>query len=187
VPFGDDSSLHFRLIRPEDREELRRGFEHLTEPSRYLRFMRAVDELSETDLDYFTRVDNENHLAWVALLQRPGASELGVGVGRYIRLADDPNTAEVALTVIDEYQGKGIGGALLWLLVRSAAARGVRRFTAVVQSTNRPMLALLRDMNAHAEEREGGTVRLVAELPGSLRKANQLPRPPLLQARQSRS
>ena len=56
VRFGDDAVLHFRLIQPDDREQLRRGFEHLTEPSRYRRFLRAVDELSESDLDYFTKV-----------------------------------------------------------------------------------------------------------------------------------
>jgi RimJ/RimL family protein N-acetyltransferase len=180
VRFGDDAVLHFRLIQPDDREQLRRGFEHLTEPSRYRRFLRAVDELSESDLDYFTKVDNENHLAWVAFLRRPGEDELGIGVGRYIRLADDPDTAEIALTVVDEYQGKGIGRVLLWLLTRSAAARRIRRFTAVVHSSNRPMLALTRGMNATVEAREGGTVRLVAELPRSFRAASRLPRPPLL-------
>jgi hypothetical protein len=69
--------------------------------------MRPVKELSEADLDYLTRIDYTTHMAWVAV--DPASPEHpGLGVARYIQVANHPNVAEVAITVVDSHQGLGL-------------------------------------------------------------------------------
>jgi len=64
-----------------------------------------------------------------------------VGVARYVRLTDDPETAEVAVTVADYMQGRGVGKQLGVLLADEARGRGVVRFSASILTDNRPALA----------------------------------------------
>src|SRR5207247_221841 len=127
----DGSYVRVRPIRPEDRERLRVGLHQLSAASRYHRFLAALSELSAEQLRYLTEVDQVNHLAWIAL-DPALAGEPAVGVARCIRVPEDPAMAEVAVTVLDAYQGRGLGTLLLGLLSRSAAAQGIRTFRAYV-------------------------------------------------------
>src|SRR5690606_5870105 len=103
--------------------------------SRYRRFFTAMDRLSDRQLAFFTEVDYHDHFAWVALaVDEPG--QPGIAVARYIRLADDPEAADIALAVLDEYQGRGLGGLLLEALVEVALANGIRRFVGHVLADN---------------------------------------------------
>jgi len=97
----DGSVIHIRPIAPEDRALLEERFEQLSEESRYKRFLPAVRPLDRRQLDYFTRVDHADHEALLAL--GPHGRE-PVGVARYVRLAD-PESAEVAIAVVDRLQG----------------------------------------------------------------------------------
>ena len=169
----DGTRVRFRPVGPQDKERLRLGFERLSPRSRYQRFFRHIDHLSEAQLRYLTEVDGVDHVAWIALLEdEPGHP--GVGVARWIRLRGEPDVAEAAVTVVDEWHDRGLGTALLQILAGSAASAGVRAFRAWVLGDNRPMLGLLEDLGATRGRWESGVWEVEVELPTEaeeLRKA----------------
>jgi len=96
-----------------------------------------------------------------ALADRP---DFGIGVGRYIRLKDDPEVAEVAITVVDAYQGKGLGTLLLGMLAATARVAGVRKFRAYVLEDNLPMRTLLSQLGVLARHDTPGVLVMDAEI-----------------------
>jgi GNAT superfamily N-acetyltransferase len=129
--------------------------------------------LSLRDLEFFTELDHEDHEAIGAI--DPFTGE-GLAVARYMRFADDPTSAEAAVVVIDGWQGRGLGSALLERLVERARERGIERFLATLFTDNKAMLALFRRIG-HVEvlSHEGQTMRIEIALStedhGALREA----------------
>jgi len=145
----DGTVVTLRHIRPEDAAELKRGFDKLSPASRYRRFLGGVRSLSDENIRYLTQVDGQDHVAIVAVTRAPGTdAETGLGIGRFIRTADDPTVAEAALTVIDDAQGRGIGHLLGLALGRAALERGVRRFRGEILANNEPVRELLEELGA---------------------------------------
>ncbi|HYT05417.1 MAG TPA: GNAT family N-acetyltransferase [Gemmatimonadales bacterium] len=160
----DGTRVRVRPIRPEDRDRLRVGLHQLSAASRYHRFLATVSELSEEQLCYLTEIDHVSHLAWIALDPAlPG--EPAVGVARCIRFPENSGMAEVAVTVLDAYQGRGLGTLLLGLLSRSAAAQGIRTFRAYVHEDNDAMLRIFRDLGAEVERADIGVCQLDIPVP----------------------
>jgi RimJ/RimL family protein N-acetyltransferase len=155
IVLRDGSKVVIRPVHRDDAPLLADGFARLSPESRRLRFLRRKDELSAAELRYFTDVDHHDHEALGALA---GAAGGGVGVARYVRDASDPYSAEIALTVVDDWQGRGLGTELLAQLSGRARAAGIRRFTALVSADNAAMTALLRRLCADPVRREHGTV-----------------------------
>ena len=151
----DGSKVLIRQVRSADAPLLADGFARLSPESRQLRFLRRKNELSAAELRYFTDVDHHDHEALGALDHADGR---GVGIARYVRDADDPQAAEIAVTVVDDWQGRGLGTELLAQLSGRARAEGIRRFTALVSADNAAMAALLRSASADLVRREPGTV-----------------------------
>jgi L-amino acid N-acyltransferase YncA len=170
----DGMKVLIRPITARDKGLLREGFERLSEVSRYRRCARAVKELTDEQLRYFTEIDYGDHMAWVAVdADNPG---VGLGVARYIRLAERPNAAEVAITVVDSHQGKGLGTLLLGVLAQSAAQNGIDTWVAYVLSDNTPMLKLFHDLGAGAATlEERGVMRVEIPVPSD---AEQIPHTP---------
>jgi GNAT superfamily N-acetyltransferase len=158
----DDSEVVVRPIEPGDRGALAAAFERLSEQSRYQRFMTPMDALSDSQLAYLTEVDHHDHEALIAFDGEGGA----VGVGRFIRLESDPSRAEAAVTVIDEWHGRGLGTALTALLAERARAEGVECFTALLLATNDQMHDVLASLGpAKVLSREAGTVEIEVAIP----------------------
>ncbi len=151
----DGGEVVLRPIRPEDAGALAAAFERLSAASRQRRFLAPVPELRPDVLRYLTDVDQRDHLAWIAFdPAAPGRP--GVGVARAIRLPGEPTVAEAAVTVVDAYQGRGLGTLLLGALGAAARAQGITTFRALVDAHNAPMLALLRELGAEVRGREEG-------------------------------
>src|SRR5438132_12112120 len=108
----DGTRVAFRPVVAEDKEVIRRGFEQLSPESRYRRFFSPLQTLPDRLLRYLTEIDYHNHFAWLATLPDLEGSPV-VGVGRWVRLQEDPTAAEAAVTVIDAYHHRGIGTLLL--------------------------------------------------------------------------
>lgn len=140
----DGGTVDLRAIRPEDKTRLRDAFRRLSARSVYCRFLGARRSLSDAELVHLAEVDFDRHVALVATVPE-GCDERIVGVGRYIRLAEDgdPALAEVALTIADEHQGRGIATALLHHLARIGHANGVENFAAEVLGDNHRILQML--------------------------------------------
>jgi GNAT superfamily N-acetyltransferase len=164
VTLRDGTRALLRPIRPEDKTRLQEGVRRLSPESRYRRFHAALDRLTDAQLADLTEIDYEDHMAWVAVTLEPDGR--GMGVARYIRLAEDPTIAEVAVTVADEYQGRGLGSLLLLVLSRSAIEHGIRTFRNYVLADNVAMLAALSDLGATSTLDEGyGVHRVDMPLP----------------------
>jgi RimJ/RimL family protein N-acetyltransferase len=159
----DGTQLYVRHVKPRDEEMIARAWLDLSEESQRKRFLAPKPRLTLRDLRYLTEIDGHDHVALVALrLDDP--SRL-VAVARYVRLADDPETAEIAVTVADYMQGKGVGKTLGVLLADEARGRGIKRFSASVLTDNEPALRLIRSMTERLQSRTDHGVRdLVADL-----------------------
>ncbi|HCO03121.1 MAG TPA: N-acetyltransferase [Actinobacteria bacterium] len=154
----DGTPVLCRPIRPTDKELLRRGFERLSDESRLRRFLTPIHTLSDELVRYLTEVDQVNHIAWVAV--RGDQPNEGLGVARSIRVPGEPAVAEAAITVIDDYQNRGLGMLLLSVLGVSARSAGVTAFRALVMQDNTPMLDLLRQLGAVPVHDSPGVVRM---------------------------
>lgn len=160
----DGTRALIRPIRPQDKAKLETGLALLSPRSRYLRFHQVLDHLTEEQLRYFTEIDYRDHMAWVAIDEDHPESP-GMGVARYIRLAEDPTIAEAALTVLDDYQGRGLGTVLLAILGESAVANGIQTFRNYVLSDNRAMLEMFEELGTEVVEEPFGVYRVDYPLP----------------------
>jgi len=158
-----------RAVRPEDAPGFAEAFEQLSETSRYRRFFTVKPRLSEQSLAFFTDVDHHDHEALVAVA--PGSGQL-VGVARFIRNPAEPDQAEAALTVIDSWQQRGLGTALLRELAQRAEEEGIRQFTAEILAENRPMLTLARRLGPAETACHGTTVSARIDLPPAAEPAD---------------
>jgi RimJ/RimL family protein N-acetyltransferase len=161
---NDGTLLSMRPIEPGDKQVIADGFERLSEESRYRRFFAPLDHLTPSDLRYLTEVDHHDHEAIIAFA---GREREPVGVARFVRI-DDPTVAEVAVTVVDDWQGHGVATALLSELVARAREEGIERFQALVLADNETAIDLFQQLSEDHPEpaRVGaGNVELLIDLP----------------------
>jgi GNAT superfamily N-acetyltransferase len=163
IEASDGTQLYVRHVRPGDKDLIAKAWLELSPRSQYRRFLAPKPVLTKGDLRYLTEIDGHDHVALIALrLHEPNRL---VAVARYVRLAHDPEAAEVAVTVADSMQGKRIGKQLGVLLADEARGRGIRRFTASLLADNRPALKLMGTMTDRLElSIEHGVTDLVADL-----------------------
>jgi GNAT superfamily N-acetyltransferase len=163
---SDGTRVTLRFIEATDAPELRRCFARLSPRSRYQRFLGGLSELTDEMVDYLPRVDNLHHVAIVATTDSNDLkSEVGLGVGRFVRLTERPEVAEAAITVLDEAQGKGLGRLLMTALARVAAQRGVRMFRGEVLADNNRMRHLLSEVGATSGAVDSDTLTFDVALP----------------------
>ncbi|HMB93604.1 MAG TPA: GNAT family N-acetyltransferase, partial [Rhodothermales bacterium] len=150
ITLDDGTTILLRPITAADRAYIKQGWAHLSEQSRYLRFFAPIRDLSDKQLDYLTDLDQRDHVAWGAL--HPGDDELaGIGVGRFIRIPDEPDTAEIAITVIDPYQRRGVGSVLFVLLYLRAMEENVTTLRAFLLPKNQPLTQRLQALGGKVE------------------------------------
>lgn len=142
---GDGTRVVVRRLSPADAPELADAFARLSEESRRLRFLTSKPSLTPSELRYLTQVDGHRHEALCAIDPLTGQ---GIGIARFVRDVSDPARAEVAVTVVDAWQRRGIGRLLLTELTARAREEGIRRFTALVAADNRSMRRLLERLDA---------------------------------------
>jgi RimJ/RimL family protein N-acetyltransferase len=143
VALAGGGVVRLRPVVANDRARIVAGFERLSPESRRLRFHEPRQALTSAELDFLSTIDQDRHVSWAACL--PDGT--GVGIGRYVvdpaPPGARPRAAEIALAVVDAWQRRGIGRALLHRLAMIAAARGLETFHATVLSENRAMRALI--------------------------------------------
>jgi GNAT superfamily N-acetyltransferase len=158
----DGVEVVVRPIEPADKDAVAGAFERLSDDSRYMRFFTAIDRLGPTELSYLTEVDHHDHEALIAF--DPGTGD-ALGVGRFVR-TDDSQSAEAAVTVIDDWQGRGLGTALCNLIAERAREEGITRFTALLLASNRQMLDVLASLGpAEVISRDAGTIQIAVDVP----------------------
>lgn len=139
MPIKDGVILTMSPIIRSDKELFEEGIEELSLESRFARFGQGVSSLSQQELDYLTDVDQRSHVAWGAAI-----AEEAAGVGRYI-VQDDGTNAEVAVTVLDAMQRRGIGSALFAALVAVARADGIHELAFETRADNEAVMSMISD------------------------------------------
>jgi len=164
VVLRDGSVVLIRQVQSADVPLLADGFARLSSESRRLRFLTGKSVLTAAELRYFTEIDHHDHEALGAVNPVDGR---GLGIARYIRHGEDREGAEVAVTVVDEWQGRGLGTELLTRLADRARQEGIRHLTALVAADNAAVIGLLHDIRvgSRAIHRESGTVEYEITLP----------------------
>ena len=167
VALRDGSQVRIRPIRPSDKKRLQEGLERLSAESRYKRFLTPLDHLSRSQLRYFTEVDHHGHEALLAVSD--DEREEPIGVARFVRLKEQPDCAEVAVTVVDAWQRRGVATALLQRLAARARDEGIERFTATCLARNHDVIQLLHDLGvAHDRPVGAGLLEVRVDLPPHL-------------------
>jgi len=158
----DGRSVTIRALKPEDRSAMLSAVGRVSAQSLYRRFFGPKRGFTEKETDFFVNVDFVTHVALVAVVDEGGKDTI-IGAGRYI--VAEPGKAELAFAIIDEYQGQGIGTALLRHLVLIARESGLQQLDAEVLQENVAMLTLFRKCGFVFKKGGGaGVVHVVLDL-----------------------
>jgi ribosomal protein S18 acetylase RimI-like enzyme len=172
----DRTKVHIRSIVPEDEPLLIEAVAAMSERTVYFRFFSPLKRLPDALAHRLAVVDYNDRFAIVATTHKPGGpggqggkadrKERIVGVARYDRAAGS-DVAETAVAVIDEFQRRGLGSALLTILGKVAREHAIKTFTLIVLPENQQMLGLLRKMGwIHHAKLTGGVYEISFDLPG---------------------
>jgi RimJ/RimL family protein N-acetyltransferase len=130
-------------LLPTDARMLREGFRQLSPESRRRRFLSPLDDLDEAMIARLVgAVDGVHHIALVLVVLPPGGPDQPVGIARLVQDPSDPATGDIGVTVLDPWQGQGVGTALVRALMRRRP-RDLRQLRTVVDADNHASLALL--------------------------------------------
>ena len=158
----DGSSIEIRALKPEDEAGMLAAVERTSAQSLQRRFFVMKRSFSDKERTYFMQVDFSNHVALVATAQEDGQRVI-IGGGRYI--AFEPGRAEMAFTVVDAWQGRGIGSILMRHLIDIARDSALKELTAEILPENTAMLKVFGKFGfAPAPRRDPQTVHLVLKL-----------------------
>jgi RimJ/RimL family protein N-acetyltransferase len=149
----------YRLRPPhaDDKPRVAECFEQLSAESRRLRFLGVKKALSESELEFLTITDGDDHIAVAALaVDDAGADGRMVGIARCLRLSMPPDSAELAIAVADAVQGVGLGQVLIEELMRAAEAQGIESFELEVLAENRGMRALAARFGGTGSRQDDG-------------------------------
>ncbi len=153
----DGTSALVRPIGPADAPFLQRGLQRLSETSNAYRFLHYRGRFSDADLHYLTHCDFVNHLAAIlAILDDKGREIDEVGVARCIRSKTEPDLAEVAIVLVDDWHGLGGGRALLHYLAKLAWEVDIRRWQAFSFPENVAIARLLDTVGERSSAHPSG-------------------------------
>lgn len=163
----DGIPIRVRPLQPDDADYLIDIFENMGQESRYARFnMDLTDpdpELIEKEAAEMVALERPEDDGWLAFADLPGRPDTPVAGIRYIHTGEDE--AEVAISVRDDMQNKGIGTALLLFLIEQAKKAGIHKLAALAQRNNRPLWQILSKTNLPIKRTpEGSFVHVEVEL-----------------------
>ncbi|HUH72108.1 MAG TPA: GNAT family N-acetyltransferase [Mycobacterium sp.] len=160
IQIRDGTHLMLRPVLPGDAERTVRGHIQFSSETLYRRFMTARLPTPAL-MHYLSEVDYVDHFVWVVT---DGSDP--VADARFVRDESDPTVAEIAFTVADAYQGRGIGSFLIGALSIAARVDGVERFSARMLSDNVPMRAIIDHYDAVWQREDVGVITTVIDVPG---------------------
>ncbi len=161
----DGTRVNLRAIMPEDEPLLHEAVAAMSERSVYFRFFSPLKRMPDALAHRLAVVDYNDRFALVATTRKPGGHERILGVARYDRVPGT-DVAETAVAVVDEFQRRGLGTALLTMLAKVAREHGIDTFSLIVLPENQQMLGMLRKMGwIHRAKLSGGVYEISFELP----------------------
>ena len=152
----DGAQILIRPIRSDDKRFLEDGLRQLSDESVHRRFLSPKRSFSRAELRYLTEVDGRDHVALVAEYPGEPVRRL-IAVGRFVRLTQNPDAAEVAIVVSDDWQRRGVGSLFAERLAAEARRLGVKRFTATMATENVAAHRLMDRLTEHLDEHYAGS------------------------------
>lgn len=146
IELEDGTVVLLSPLGVEDRELLVEGLTELSPESVYSRFGQGRGPLSESELNYLSDVDLRDHVAWGGAIDGEGA-----GVGRYI-ITEDRSCADIAVTVLDRFQQRGLGTLLFRALAAVGRADGVEEFCFEFVPDNIPVQRIVGDLDVSLDD-----------------------------------
>jgi RimJ/RimL family protein N-acetyltransferase len=144
ITLPDGGVMRLRLVRPEDRGGIIAGFERLSAETRVQRWFYPKMGLSEVEIEVLVSPADADHGAIAAIeLAADGSEHSGIGMARFVRSQESPDAAEIAITIVDDWQGLGIGRILLHRLLTMVAEAGIPFVEGRLQAENQRMRQLL--------------------------------------------
>lgn len=170
VRLRDGTKAVIRPFRPVPRAAIEKAYDELSAESRFHRFLSAAPHLTDSMLHHLVDdIDGVDHIAVLLVLEPDEGPESIIGVARAIRYQDEPTSADVAVTVRDEWHGRGAATSLLAALMRQRPA-GVTRIVTVVAVDNAAALAMLQRLGpCRATPTGHGVLEVVVDLPAATR------------------
>ena len=141
-------AVTLRPLRPEDADIESAFLTGLSPETRHNRLLGGAIRITREYIERLTTVDFSKDVALAATVMLDNRETL-IGVARYVRSSTDPTRAEFAVTVIDEWQHRGVGTELLRRLTQRAVEEDVSRFTAVILASNHEMRGLLDKLGGY--------------------------------------
>ena len=166
IALADGRQLTVRPLTPASKPLIAAAMTRLSPESIRRRFFAPRRELSELELHRLTAMDGWNQYARGACARGADGTLEGIGVARFARISESSTTAELAITVVDAWQGRGIGRALVGRLANAATLRGIRELHAIVLPDNAAIIGLLQRLAPWARwRRDGDNLMAVIPLP----------------------
>jgi len=134
-----------RPLRPQDREREKAFIENLSPATRHQRFLGEIKEVGEQLLNQLMDVGTPQRVAYVALVHDNGELR-EVGISRYAQVDEQPSHCEFAVTIADEWQGKGLGALLMQHLIDEARNNGFQQMYSVDSAANYSMRRLAKQL-----------------------------------------
>ena len=158
----DGRRIEIRAIQPGDQADMLAAVERSSAESLHRRFFGVKRFFTDKEIAFFLNVDFVDHVALVAVLTEAGGTTI-VGGGRYVLVR--PGAAEVAFAVVDEFQGQGVGAALMRHIAAIARDAGLKELIAEVLPENSAMLKVFEKSGLRCRvQRESGTVHVTLQL-----------------------
>lgn len=157
----DGEAVTIRAIRRDDQKRLAGHFLALSPDSRYRRFFGLRHNFGPRELDRLITPEYPLHIALVAAIEDENGEEVIIGDARCVASPARPEVSELALSVSDTWQGRGVAALLIAHLVRWARRAGVRQLTAEVMASNTPALHFLIGQGFRVAGRTAGICSLV--------------------------
>ena len=156
---ADGGLISVRPLGPEDAHLLEEGLSKMSPESRRRRFHTPLKRFSKGMLRHLTQIDGVHHRAWGVFLDDHPV-HTGIGVARLVEHPDRTDVADLAITVLDRFQGRGIGRLLLRFLIDEGRAAGYRALSASVLAENGPMLHLIEQVGGQRTGQARGQIEL---------------------------
>jgi acetyltransferase len=162
---ANGTNIKIRPIRPEDAALEKDFHNHLSERTKYFRFMQALQELTPEMIVRFTQIDYDREMAFIAVTDDNINMTRELGVCRYL-MNPDGNSVEFALVVADDSHCMGIGSKLMTTLMQTAKSKGMLFFEGEVSVINKPMLSLVKKLGFSIETiaNDNEVIRVVKDL-----------------------
>jgi acetyltransferase len=151
---GDGWRIFVRPVKPDDERLIRDLLVHVSKEDLRLRFFDSIREFSPSFIAGLTQLDYANAMAFVAIDEGSGET---LGVVR-LHCGSSHETGEYAILLRSSLKGRGLGWALMQLMIEYAKSEGLKRIVGQILQENSVMLKMCREL--------GFEIKADAEDPG---------------------